>query len=79
MKLEIDDLGVCGVVVEDWAIEKSFKPKTITTDYSSWIAYISRRAVPANTPITDNYYWKPLTRLQTQLLFDYNEFFLFFQ
>lgn len=74
MKLEIDDLGVCGIVVDDWAIEKSFKPKTITTDYSSWICYISRRAVPANTPITDTYYWKPLTRLQSQLAFNYETF-----
>ena len=74
MKLEIDDLGVCGIVVDDWAIEKSFKPKTITTDYSSWICYISRRAVPANTPITDTYYWKPITRLQSNISFDYNEF-----
>ena len=74
MKLEIDDLGVCGVTVDDWAIEKSFKPKTITTDYSSWICYISRRAVPANTPITDTYYWKPLTRLQSQLAFNYETF-----
>ena len=74
MKLEIDDLGVCGVIVDDWAIEKSFKPKTITTDYSSWICYISRRAVPANTPITDTYYWKPLTRLQAQLAFNYETF-----
>ena len=74
MTLEIDDLGVCGIVVDDWAIEKSFKPKTITTDYSSWIVYISRRAVPANTPITDTYYWKPLTRLQSQLAFNYETF-----
>lgn len=74
MKLEIDDLGVCGVIVDDWAIEKSFKPKTITTDYNSWICYISRRAVPANTPITDTYYWKPLTRLQSQLAFNYETF-----
>lgn len=74
MKQNIDDLGVCGIVVDDWAIDKQFKPKTITTDYSSWIVYISRRAVPANTPITNTYYWKPLMRLQTQLAFDYNTF-----
>lgn len=74
MKQNKDDLGVCGIIVDDWAIEKSFKPKTITTDYESWIVYISRRAVPANTPITDTYYWKPLTRLQSQLAFDYQEF-----
>lgn len=74
MKLNIDDLGVCGIVVEDWDITKEFKPKTITTDYSSWICYISRRAVPANIPITNTYYWKPLTRLQSQLAFNYETF-----
>lgn len=74
MKQNIDDLGVCGIVVADWDITEEFKPKTITTDYSSWICYISRRPVPANTPITDTYYWKPLMRLQTELAFDYNEF-----
>lgn len=74
MKLDIDDLGVCGVIVDDWDITKEFKPKTITTDYSSWIAYISRKAVPANTPITDTTYWKPLTRLQSQLAFNYETF-----
>ena len=74
MKQNIDDLGVCGIIVDDWSIEKSFKPKTITTDYESWTTYISRRPVPANTPITDTYYWKPLTRLQTQLAFDYKKF-----
>lgn len=74
MRLQVDDLGVCGVIVDDWDISKSFKPKTITTDYSSWICYISRRAVPANTPITDSYYWKPITRLQRDLAIDYNEF-----
>lgn len=74
MITEKDDLGIIGVVVEDWDITKAFKPKTITTDYSSWIAYISRKAVPENTPITNTEYWKPLTRLQSQLAFDYNEF-----
>lgn len=74
MKLEIDDLGVHGIVVDDWDASKAFKPKTITTDYSSWITYISRRPVPPNTPITNTYYWKPITRLQRQLAFDYNKF-----
>ena len=74
MKLEKDDLGIIGVVVEDWDITKPFRAKTITTDYSSWIAYISRKAVPENTPITNTEYWKPLTRLQSQIAFDYMEF-----
>jgi hypothetical protein len=74
MQLNIDDLGVVGIVVEDWDITKEFKPKTLTTDYSSWITYISRKHVPANTPITDVEYWKPVARLQNDLSFDYNVF-----
>lgn len=74
MELNKDNLGVVGITVDDWDITKSFKPKTITTDYSSWICYISRRAVPANTPITNSYYWKPIVRLEPQVSFDYNAF-----
>lgn len=74
MQLNIDDLGVCGIIVDDWDITKEFKPKTITTDYTSWICYISRRPVPANTPITDTYYWKPICRLEQNVSFDYNAF-----
>ena len=74
MLLNIDDLGIVGIVVDDWDITKEFKPKTITTDYSSWICYISRRAVPSNVPITDTYYWKPLFRLEKTIAFDYNSF-----
>ena len=74
MQLNIDDLGVVGIIVEDWDITKEFKPKTLTTDYSSWITYISRKHVPANTPITDVEYWKPIARLQNDLSFDYNVF-----
>ena len=74
MKLNIDDLGIVGIIVEDWDITKEFKPKTITTDYSSWICYISRRPVPSNIPITDTYYWKPIFRLDKELAFNYNSF-----
>jgi hypothetical protein len=74
MLLDIDDLGVVGIVVDDWDITKEFKPKTITTDYTSWITYISRRPVPANIPITDPYYWKPILRLDKQIAFNYENF-----
>lgn len=74
MLLEIDYLGNVTINVADWDIKESYPARTITTDYSNWIAYISRRQVPANTPITNTKYWKPLTRIQTQLLFDYLKF-----
>lgn len=73
-KEHIDDLGIVGIVVADWDFEKSFKPKTITTDYSTWICYISRKPVPAKTPITDNNYWKPLFRLDREIAYDYESF-----
>ena len=74
MLLQIDELGNVTINVADWDINESFPARTITTDYSTWIAYISRKEVPAGTPITDIKYWKPLTRIQTQLLFDYIKF-----
>lgn len=74
MQTYIDDLGNVGIVVADWDITKPFKARTITTDYTSWICYISRRDVPAGTPITDETYWKPLFRLYSEISFNYEEF-----
>ena len=62
MRLKIDDLGVVGIIVDDWSFEKSFKPKTIVTDYRNWRTYISRRAVPKHIELTDSYYWKPILK-----------------
>ena len=74
MHNNIDDLGLAGVVVQDWDIKKQYPFKTITTDYSTWISYISRKPVPANTPITDLRYWKPITRIEKQLVIDYQNY-----
>ena len=74
MKLQIDDLGFVSINVEDWDINLSFPRLTLTTDYSTWITYISRKAVPAGTPITDIKYWKPIGRLRNDIVFDYDKF-----
>lgn len=74
METIIQDLGNIGIVVADWDIDKSYPTRTLTTDYSSWITYISRKPVPANTPITDDRYWKPIMRLQSDIVIDYNDF-----
>lgn len=62
MKLQIEDLGFVGIVVEDWDITREYKPRTITTDYSTWASYISRKFVPANTPLNNTEYWKPIIK-----------------
>ena len=74
MKLQIDDLGFVSINVEDWDINLPFPRLTLTTDYSTWITYISRKAVPAGTPITDITYWKPIGRLTKDLVFNYDKF-----
>ena len=74
MKLQIDDLGFVSINVEDWDINHSFPRLTLTTDYSTWITYISRKAVPAGTPITDIKYWKPIGRIKNDIVFDYDKF-----
>lgn len=74
MKLQIDDLGFVSINVEDWDINNPFPRLTLTTDYSTWITYISRKAVPAGTPITDIKYWKPIGRLHKDIVFDYDKF-----
>lgn len=74
MKLQIDNLGFVSINVEDWDINHPFPRLTLTTDYSTWITYISRKAVPAGTPITDIKYWKPIGRLHKDVVFDYNKF-----
>ena len=74
MKLPIDDLGFVSINVEDWDINLPFPRLTLTTDYSTWITYISRKTVPAGTPITDIKYWKPIGRLHNDIVFDYDKF-----
>lgn len=74
MKLQIDDLGFVSINVEDWDINLPFPRLTLTTDYNTWITYISRKAVPAGTPITDIKYWKPIGRIKNDIVFDYDKF-----
>ncbi|MBQ3306946.1 MAG: hypothetical protein IJG68_02000 [Bacilli bacterium] len=74
MRLQVDELGHVGIQVDDWDITREYNSRVITTDYSTWITYISRKKVPANTPITDTEYWKPICKLSRELLFDYNKF-----
>ena len=74
MKENIDYLGNIGIVVEDWDKNNSYRPRTITTDYSSWISYISRKPVPPGIELTDTEYWKPITRLEAELAFNYEKF-----
>lgn len=74
MKLQTEDLGNVGLIIEDWNISRSYRPRTMTIDYSTWITYISRKEVPAGIELTNNEYWKPYGRIEQELLFNYEKF-----
>jgi len=74
MRAEVEHLGNVTISVEDWDIANSYPARCITTDYTNWTTYISRKEVPANTPITDAEYWKPIARLDQEILADYELF-----
>ncbi len=62
MNNQVEDLGKVGIIVADYDSRLSYPYKTFTTDYSTWISYISRKPVPVGVPITDNNYWKPVLK-----------------
>lgn len=62
MNNQVEFLGKAGIIVEDWDIRNKYPYKTFTTDYTTWISYISRKPIPAGTPITDINYWKPVLK-----------------
>lgn len=62
MNNQIESLGKAGIIVADWDIRKEYPYKTFTTDYTTWISYISRKPVPAGVPISDITYWKPILK-----------------
>lgn len=74
MKAEIEYLGNVSITVEDWYKESAYPARCITSDYTTWTTYISRKAVPAGTEITNLEYWKPIARLNQEILTDYNTF-----
>lgn len=74
MNERIEYLGKVGVIVADWDIRNDYPYKTITTDYSNWTTYISRKPVPVGTPITNTTYWKPICRIDPGIVQAFSDF-----
>lgn len=74
MKREIEFLGNVTFTVADWEEGEDYSARTITTDYSTWTTYISRKNVPAGTPLTDLTYWKPILRTNQEFVENLNVF-----
>lgn len=73
METKIESLGICGIVPEDWEEGKEYRRNVLTTDYETWITYISRKAVPKGIPLGDSEYWKPICRLRTDIAAEFNQ------
>lgn len=73
MKLQIESLGRFGLIPEDWEEGKEYGPNVLTTDYDTWISYVSRKKVPKGVALGDPEYWKPITRLQTEIAAEFND------
>lgn len=76
MQLFIEKLGKVAVTVEEcyWDINKDYDKLVIVEVKDKFATYISRKAVPANTNITNREYWIPFSSLKENLAIDYNNF-----
>lgn len=76
MRTVIDKLGKVAVTVEKdyWSNKKVYDKLTIVEKSGVFGTYISRKAVPAGTPLSNREYWIPFSSLKENLITDYNAF-----
>jgi hypothetical protein len=74
METQIDKLGKVAITVEpeDWDYNKDYDKLTIVLDRKTYSSYISRKAVPACTYLTDREYWQPFSSLKEEIVMDFN-------
>lgn len=74
METQIDKLGKVAITVEpeDWNYNKDYDKLTIVLDRKTYSSYISRKAVPACTYLTDREYWQPFSSLKEEIVMDFN-------
>lgn len=77
MKLNIDKYGKVSVTIEEnpWSNSKHYDKLTIVeAGEGTYNTYISRVPVPAGTPLSDRHYWIPFSKLDNNIIINYNEF-----
>lgn len=75
MRLSIDDLGKVAVTVEEnyWSNTKDYNKLTIVEQEGVFGTFISRKPVPAGTPLTDRKYWIRFSSLKEEIVLQFNE------
>lgn len=77
MKLPIDKYGKVSISIEEepWSASKNYDKLTILeAGEGTFKTYISRIPTPAGTPLSNRHYWIPFSKLDNNIVIDYNEF-----
>lgn len=75
MRLQIDNLGKVAVTVEEdyWSNTKDYDKLTIVEQEGVFGTFISRKPVPAGTPLTNRKYWIRFSSLKEEIVLQFNE------
>ena len=75
MLLSIDNLGKVAVTVEEgyWSNTKDYDKLTIVEQEGVFGTFISRKPVPAGTPLTNRKYWIRFSSLKEEIVLQFNE------
>lgn len=76
MELKKECLGKVAITIEkDYHNpNKAYDKLVIVEQEGAYKTYISRKAVPTDTPLTDREYWIPFSSLAEELQLDYNRY-----
>lgn len=75
MLLQVDKLGKVAATVEEnyWSETKDYDKLTIVEKEGTFGTYISRKPVPAGTPLTNRTYWIPFSSLKEEITLQFND------
>lgn len=75
MWLSIDNLGKVAITVEEnyWSNTKDYDKLTIVEQEGVFGTFISRKPVPAGTPLTNRKYWIRFSSLKEEIVLQFNE------
>ena len=75
MFLHTDKLGKVAITIEEdyWSNDKDYDKLTIVEKEGLFGTFISRKPVPAGTPLTDRKFWIPFSSLKEEIVVAFNE------
>lgn len=76
MRLQTENLGKVAITIakDYWNPNDDYDKLLVVQVKSKFATYISRKPVPAGTPVTDREYWIPFSSLKEDIVLDYNSF-----